>query len=253
MRKFWLLTFIILASASVGRAQGADDYNKLEVYGGYSLGRFKTNVKSASFTSSSGTETFTNLCSTATGDMIGTNFQRFFCERRNFNGFDASVTYNVSKYVGIKGNVTGHFKTQTFADKFTPPGVTQTVANREHLYNFLGGVQIKNNDKAARVKPFAHVLAGVARYTNRQQQTLDLFPQFNFTIEDQVTSPAMKLGGGLDVRAGKRIDIRIVEFDYNPVFARDRRAKSIAGPFTNVSFTGQTAHNFTIGFGVVIH
>jgi len=114
-------------------------------------------------------------------------------------------------------------------------------------------VQVKYNDKAARVKPFAHVLAGVARYTNRQQQTLDLFPQFNFTIEDQVTSPAMKLGGGLDVRAGKRIDIRIVEFDYNPVFARDRRAKSIAGPFTNVSFTGQTAHNFTIGFGVVIH
>lgn len=212
----------------------------------------QSNLTSASFTSVGGTQTFTNLCSSATGDELGPNFQPFFCQRRNFNGFDASLTY-VSKYVGLKGDLTGHFKTSTFVDKFTPPGVTQTVANRERLYNFLGGVQVKNNGRDARIKPFAHALAGFARYTNRQQQTLDLFPQFNFTIEDRETSFAMKLGGGLDIRAGKRVDIRVFELDYNPVFAGDRRAKSIAGPFTNVSFTGRTTHNFTIGVGVVIH
>lgn len=253
MRKLCLLTVFILASASVGLAQGADDYNKWDVYAGYSLGRFKTNVNSASFTSSGGTETFSNLCSSATGDMIGPNFQRFFCTRRNFNGFDASVAYNVSKYVGIKADLNGHFKSQTFVDKFTPPGVTQTILNRERLWNFLGGVQLKNNSRDARVKPFGHALAGFARYTDRQQQTLDLFPQFNFTIEDRVTSFAMKVGGGLDIRAGKRIDVRVIEVDYNPVFAGDRTAKSIAGPFNPVKFTGRTAHNFTVGVGIVIH
>ena len=252
MRKLWLLSILILACAPVNFAQGADDYNKTEVYGGYSLGRFKTNVQSASFTSGGGTETFTNLCSGATGDMIGPNFQHFFCDRRNFNGFDASITRNLSKYVGITANVTGHFKSQTYIDKFTPPGVTQTIANREHLYNFLGGVQIKNNSRTARFKPFAHALAGVARYTNRQQQALDLFPQFNFTIEDKVTSFAMKVGGGLDVRVSRRVDLRLFEFDYNPVFAGNRRPQSIAGPFT-ASFTGQRANNYTIGFGIVIH
>jgi hypothetical protein len=253
MRKLWLLALFILACAPVSFAQGSGDYNKVEVYGGYSLGRFNSNVNSASFTSSSGTETFTNLCSPAFADMNGANFQKFFCQRRNFNGFDASVTYNVSRYIGITGNITGHFKSETFVDKFTPPGVTQTIANRERLYNFLGGVQIKNNSRTARFKPFAHALAGVARYTNRQQQTLDLFPQFNFTIEDQVTSFAMKLGGGLDIRASRRIDVRVFEFDYNPVFAGNRQAKSIAGPFSPVTFTGQTAHNYTFGFGIVIH
>ena len=85
MRKLWLLALLILAAcAPASFAQGSGDYNKVEVYGGYSLGRFKTNVNSASFTSSSGTETFTNLCSSATGDMIGPNFQNFFCQRRNF-------------------------------------------------------------------------------------------------------------------------------------------------------------------------
>ena len=253
MRKLCLLTVFILASASVGLAQGSDDYHKWDVYGGYSLGRFKTNVNGASFTSSSGTETFSNLCSSATADMIGANFQKFFCTRRNFNGFDAAVAYNVSKYVGIKADLTGHFKSQTFVDKFTPPGVTQTIPNRERLWNFLGGVQVKDNRRDARVKPFGHALAGFARYTNRQQQTLDLFPQFNFTIEDRITSFAMKVGGGLDVRAGKRIDIRLIEVDYNPVFAGDRTAKSIAGPFNPVKFTGRTAHNFTVGVGIVIH
>jgi hypothetical protein len=234
-------------------AQSSGDYNRVEVYGGYSLGRFESNLSKASFTSSGGTQTFTNLCSQATGEEIGPNFQPFFCERRNFNGFDASITYNVSKYVGLKGDITGHFKTSKFVDKFTPPGVTQTVANKERLYNFLAGIQVKNNGRDARIKPFAHALAGFARYTNQQQQILDLFPQFNFSIEDRETSFAMKLGGGLDIRAGKRLDIRVFELDYNPVFAGDRRAKSISGPFTNVSFTGRTTHNFTIGVGIVIH
>ena len=92
---------------------------------------------------------------------------------------------------------------QTFVDKFTPPGVTQTIPTRERVWNFLGGIQLKNNTRDARVKPFGHALAGVAHYTDRQQQILDLFPQFNFTIEDRVTSFAMKVGGGLDIRAGK--------------------------------------------------
>ena len=253
MRKLWLLSLFILSSASVGLAQGSDDYNKWEAYAGYSLGRFESNINKASFTSSNGTQTFTDLCSAATGQEIGPNSQKFFCTRRTFNGFDGSVTYNVSRYIGIKGDFTAHFKSQSFVDKFTPPGVTQTLSNNEHLYNFLGGVQIKNNSRTARFKPFAHALAGLARYSNRQEQTLDLFPQFNFTIEDHETSFAMKLGGGLDIRAGKKVDIRIFEFDYNPVFAGDRQPKSIAGPFTNISFSGKTAHNFTIGVGIVIH
>ena len=252
MRRLLQLAVVTIACAPIAFAQGADDYNKVEVYGGYSLGRVQTNVKTASFTSGGGTETFANLCSVTTGDMIGHNFQRFFCTHRNFNGFDGSLTYNVSRYVGIKGDVTGHFRTASYVDNFTPPGVTQTISNRERLYNFLGGVQIKNNSKTARLKPFAHALGGVARYTNRQQQTIDLFPAFNFVIEDQLTSLALKFGGGLDLRMGKRLDIRVIEFDYNPVFAGDRKPKSISGPFT-VAFTGRTAHNYSFGVGIVIH
>ena len=72
------------------------------------------------------------------------------------------------------------------------------------------------------------------------------------SAEDCATSFALKLGGGIDLRAGRRIDVRAVEFDYNPVFARDRGFRTLSGPFT-FRAAGKTAQNFTVGFGVVIH
>jgi len=252
MKRICLLLLLVLASASVSLAQGSNDYNKVEVYGGFSLGRLKSNIDSLSFTAGGQTQTYSNLCSTATGQQLGTNSQKFFCQTRSFNGFDASLTFNVSRYVGIKGDVTGHFKSDRFVDVFTPPGATQTESTSERLYNFLGGLQIKDNQKDKRVKPFAHALAGFARYTARQRQTIDIFPQFNFVANDKETSFALKVGGGLDVRVSPRVDIRVIELDYNPVFAGDRGWTTVSGPFT-FTVTGKTAHNFTIGAGIVIH
>jgi hypothetical protein len=247
-----LLCLLALAFAPRCLAQGSDDYHRVEVYGGYSLGRFKSNVENFSFASqSAGSGSFTDLCSAATGEMLGPNSQQFFCKRRNFNGFDASVTYNLSRYFGLKGDLTGHFRRETFVDDFG--GVTQTISVNEHLYNFLGGVQLKDNRaEGRRLKPFAHALAGAARYSDIQGQTVSAFPQFNYVAQDRVTSFALKLGGGIDLRAGRRIDIRAVEFDYNPVFARARDFQTLSGPFT-FHAAGKTAQNFTVGFGVVIH
>ena len=113
-------------------------------------------------------------------------------------------------------------------------------------------MQFKDNSRNKRVKPFGHVLAGFARYSNRQSQTLDLFPAFNFTIKDRFTSFAMKIGGGLDVKVGKRVDIRVIQADYTPVFAKDRKPERISGPFTP-SFAGRLMNGLTIGAGIVIH
>jgi len=102
------------------------------------------------------------------------------------------------------------------------------------------------------LKPFGHALIGAARYRGRIRQSVDVFPEFNFLVEDPVTSLAMKVGGGLDLRISRHIDLRLVEFDYNPVFAGDRSFKTIEGALAFKS-TGKTAHNFTIGVGIVFH
>ena len=53
------------------------------------------------------------------------------------------------------------------------------------------------------------------------------------------------------VRVHKRIDIRLVELDYNPIFTREF---DVAGnPFSVIHATPRTANNFTIGFGIAFH
>jgi hypothetical protein len=251
-RRVLLLAITVLALAPYALAQS--DYHRVEVFGGYSLARDKSNINQLNATSPGGTEVFSDLCSTSTGERLGPNSQKLFCERRNFHGFDASIAFNLTRYVGIKADFTGHYKSDSFVDLFpTPVGdATQTINTRERLHQFLFGVQVKDNSVEKRVKPFGHGLVGAARYTNHQSQEIDLFPDFNFVADDRTTSLAMKLGGGLDVRLSRRIDLRLFEFDYNPIFARDRNFRTVSGPFT-FDASGKTAHNYTFSFGIVIH
>jgi opacity protein-like surface antigen len=214
MRKLLLLTAFILACASVSLAQSTD-YNKVEFYGGYSHARVDTGIDDS--------------------DLDDDGFGDFFRDRRGYNGFDTSITGNLTRYFGLKANFTAHFKSDSISDS----GIT--VNTRERLYNFLGGVQIKDNSKEARFKPFAHALAGAAHQSVRFSSPL---VTDTFDVDD--TSFALKIGGGIDVRVHPRVDLRLVEVNYNPVFSGDQ---TIDG----VTFSGKTQHNFTIGAGIVIH
>jgi hypothetical protein len=72
---------------------------------------------------------------------------------------------------------------------------------------------------------------------------------FDFTIHDRTTSLALKLGGGIDVHLSPRLDFRIIEVDYEPIFAKDRNTP-VEG-FFEQRVKGKTAQNITFGVGVV--
>lgn len=127
------------------------------------------------------------------------------------HGFNASVTGNVTRHVGLKFDLSGHYQTN-FGDRIS-------------VYNYLGGVQLKRNSSAARLKPFAHALAGGARL-NVSSDSFDL----------SESGFAAALGAGLDVRAGDRIDVRVIQADYNPT-----------------RFGGSIQHNVRLGVGLVFH
>lgn len=56
----------------------------------------------------------------------------------------------------------------------------------------------------------------------------------------------MVFGAGIDVKVSKRVDIRIIQFDYNPIFFREQ-------DFDDFTLAGRTQNNFRIGVGIVIH
>jgi hypothetical protein len=244
MQKLLLSIFFIILYATTAFAQSSDDYNKVEFYGGFSHNRVQPNAKSST---SFGT-TF-EQCSSAATDILGKNFQTSFCHRRGFNGFDTSITYNFNRYVGIKGNVTGHYKSEPFTDIFF--GETETLRTKDRIYNFLVGVQLKDNSKTKRFKPFAHALVGASRFASTGVNTAPTYPPDNFTLKSHVTSFAMKFGGGIDLRVNRRIDLRLAELNYNPILTRDFPVTG--SPYGSITQHSKRANNITIGFGIAIH
>lgn len=212
MRRLMSLAMLIAACASVSLAQ-SDDYNKYDIFVGYSHNRVDTGI----------------------GDN-DPQLDDIIDEREGFHGFNASVTRNVTRYVGVQFDVSGHWKRKTFP----LPGTTASLELDSSLYNFLGGVQLKDNSKETRFKPFAHALVGGAHAKFDGDFSSDVciavFPSpCPVDFEESDTGLAAAIGGGLDIRASDRIDIRAFKFDYNP---------------TRV-FDGGTQHNFRIGVGIV--
>lgn len=54
------------------------------------------------------------------------------------------------------------------------------------------------------------------------------------------------------MRVSRRIDLRVFEFNYNPIFAGERPLAG-AGITVPITVNGRTAHNLTFGVGIVIH
>lgn len=244
MKKLWFVLILLAAGAPATLAQ--NDYHRWEVAGSFVYAKQEPN--SGEQTVVAGPDAFSfQPCTPDGADILGHDLQRIFCLRRGFKGFDASVVYNFKKHFGVVGDVTYLYKNDITVDDFGAHVDTNRL--RDRTWEVLGGLQIKNNDKERRFKPFFHVLAGLARQSSHDVQTST--GPFNFTLDDRVTSFAMKIGAGADIRMGKRIDLRVFEINYNPIFARDRHVPGNAD--FDLTVAGKRADNLTLGVGIVIH
>lgn len=153
---------------------------------------------------------------------------------KGFNGFNASATFNFSKYLGIKADLADHFSTGSIQAGVVTGNAGGTT--KESRLNIQGGLQIKNNSKEARFKPFGHFLAGI----NRQSVKIDNASQNVITVygSDKITSTgfAATFGGGLDIRVSKRIDVRAIQFNYtlNSVSAKTLATSNGLGGYTSL-------------------
>jgi opacity protein-like surface antigen len=193
MRKIFMLAIMIACAAPL--AFGQDDYNKYDVFIGYSHNRVDIGI--------------------ADDDP---DFDDIVDEREGFHGVNLSAKGNVSRYVGLKADYAFHRKSFQFGGV----GGFDVDAN---LHTLVGGVEFKDNAKETRVKPFAHLMAGVG-HSRVEVEAVDL--------TESNTGFSAVIGGGLDFRVSDRVDFRAVQFDYNPT-----------------RLDGETQHNFRIGIGVV--
>ena len=217
MKKYVLALGLSLLSTAVCLAQ-TTDIKKGEVFVGYSNGQIDTGVDS------------------------GSSINDFFRDRENFNGFEVSGVYNLSRYFGVKGDFSAHFNSTRFNETIPgTPTVDISVKNSNSLYNFLGGVQVKDNSTEGTWKPFAHALVGAAHARSKFTELTCTVAgtgtpcPTGFTDETfSDTGFAGAFGGGLDIKVSDNFQIRAIQVDWNPVRM---------GGFTN--------NNVRIGAGIV--
>lgn len=185
------------------------------------------------------TEFFAGYSNGQSGD-VGTTEGSFTGLRPTTqHGFNLSGVYNLTRYFGIKGDFSATYKDQDITSTSTGDAGTQTIRYRANtsLYNFLGGVQFKDNGSTRRLKPFAHALVGVGHRRigfSDFECTPDQVCAAVVSGETGRTGLAGAFGGGLDITIKKRIQFRMIQADYNPV-----------------RVFGRTEHNARFGAGIV--
>jgi opacity protein-like surface antigen len=154
-----------------------------------------------------------------------------FSGKQTLNGFNVSATGYLTERFGLTGDFSGHFKTNSVPD---PLG--GNIATKIRVFNILGGPQYNfRND--SRVTPFVRILAGVAHTRARLE-----VPSLNSSDTASSTDFALAISGGLDIRLNDRIDLRVFQADYNPIFLSDRN---------QLGFGNRRADNVRFSFGLV--
>ena len=160
----------------------AQDNSKVEVFGGYQYLR--------------------------AGNIDG------FDHGANASGWDTSATFNFNKHLGVTADFSGSYKTTTVP--------FETGTNRYpahfHAYTYTFGPVVSWNSGGT-YNPFVHALFGKAQ----------LYPNGRVIFSgspDECGSGtydgfAMMIGGGLDVRAGKSVWLRLFQIDWLHLPAQD--------------------------------
>lgn len=231
MKRSLSLAVLLVIFATTALAQ-SDDYKRWELFGGYSVMKLD-NLGD-------------NTGNVAVNDVLG--------EKNTLRGFNLAVNYNFHRYWGVKADYSLHLR----EDNFTRVAGSGTVDSTVH--NFLGGIQVKNNSEdGPTFKPFGHALFGVANQKTDidSPQLPAIFGISDFSVNE--TSFAMAFGGGIDIKLNDRLDIRVVQADWNIIKRGDQQTGIVLvpTPFQTVGspffIPGRSQNNLRMSFGIVIH
>jgi hypothetical protein len=134
---------------------------------------------------------------------------------RGFNGGGAGATLYFLKILGIKADFMGYGNT-TFTATYSGPVATPhsaTYTAQGDLFTYLFGPEIRI--PIPKVRPFGEALFGGSQ-TNAYVNLANAIDQAGGSVTGVTTQHpfTLALGGGLDIDAGKRLAIRLGEFDY---------------------------------------
>jgi opacity protein-like surface antigen len=162
----------------------------------------------------------------------------------NTNGWNATVTYNVSRYLGLSGEFSGQYAGDFF-------GASHIISisgldHSTHANNFLFGPTFSYRT-GSKWRPFAHALLGVSRTSTLPAVTQN---NISYARNGRITADpfAFALGGGLDLNVNRRVSVRLAQIDYLRTYLN----YNTAWGFENVTGLPTSQNHFRYAAGVVI-
>jgi opacity protein-like surface antigen len=205
-----LFLFLLFCLASSATAQARDEDRRAEFFAGYSI--LNTNYEPEQ---------------TNPPMPVITAFNG----KQTLNGLNVSATGYLSRNFGLTGDFSAHFKTNRRAS-----ALGGNINTHVSVYNIAGGPQYKFRN-SSRVTPFVRALAGVAATRAKLEITRN-----SISDTSNSTDFTLNAGGGVDVQLNNRIDLRVFQADYNPIFLRRGN---------ELGFGNSRADNVRFSFGVV--
>lgn len=199
MRRLLLLFGLGLFITAPLHAQG--DYPRVEIFGGYSYLRT---------------------------DLL--------FEESIPKGWNASVTGNLHRIIGIEADFSGHYG----GSRRAPPAPELGHDYSAHFFMFGP----KFAARRPRVTPWGHALFGASHLSVRGRN-------FAGDYSDSRTAFAWAVGGGVDVRLHRNFSARVIQADYVRVTA-DAWPYTSGRTGTYYAISGQPSNNLRLCFGVVL-
>ncbi len=186
--------FAQTSNPSNNSSSNSNDYNETEFYLGYTFSKAKVKEYDRDL----------RLIQNAA-------LSQTFRKRATFEkGFAAAGVYNLTRGLGVKADFSRSYN-----------GRVGQIANQkfeitEHLTTLAFGVQAKDNNKdtSNRFRPFANVLAGLAKTKSKA----DTCTPFGTTCPDSLNKSKTGwvgiAGVGLDIKINQRVSYRVLQADY---------------------------------------
>lgn len=207
MRHLVLSVFLIGCFVTLAPAQSKDDFDRFEIFAGYSHLFVENSENEVRRDNVEGGLTDINWMNGEATRTVGVNL---------------AAAGNLRRYLGLKVDFSTYRNRLKYEENpalpegaISPPHTIKDLG--ASLYNFMGGVQLKDNRKQKIIKPFAHLLFG--RVLSREEKQLDFncprSGELLYSERMTVTSTgfAGAAGGGLDVRFNDHMDLRLVQID----------------------------------------
>jgi opacity protein-like surface antigen len=134
-------------------------------------------------------------------------------------GWNASITYNLNRWIGIEADASGHYRSERL-ESVGPGGLSvNRVSTRTH--SLLAGPRFTYR-AGKPIAPFVHALAGVSQTAVEGSAEVysgggsffGLEPPQRFSYAYRVRDLTTAFGGGFDVKINDKLHWRAFQADY---------------------------------------